>query len=214
MAIGKTRIDRILKILNKTYPHVRTQLTHRGPFELLVATILSAQCTDIQVNRVTPKLFAVFKTPQDFATASLKHIEKLIRSTGFFHNKARHIQNCARMLVAKYNSTVPVQLEEMVKLPGVGRKTANVVLGAAFGIPGIVVDTHVSRISQRIGLTRNQDPVKIEKDLMPIIPRAQWSDFSLRLIYHGRAICKARKPDCQTCPLNHLCDFFKENYSK
>ncbi|MDJ0830091.1 MAG: endonuclease III [Desulfobacterales bacterium] len=214
MAIGKTRIDRILKILNKTYPHVRTQLTHRGPFELLVATILSAQCTDIQVNRVTPKLFAVFKTPQDFATASLKHIEKLIRSTGFFHNKARHIQNCARMLVAKYNSTVPAQLEEMVKLPGVGRKTANVVLGAAFGIPGIVVDTHVSRISQRIGLTRNQDPVKIEKDLMPIIPRAQWSDFSLRLIYHGRAICKARKPDCQTCPLNHLCDFFKENYSK
>ena len=201
----KTHADKIRKLLRKIYPEVKTQLFHQNPFELLVATILSAQCTDKQVNQVTPVLFERLKTPTDFAEAPLKTIENLIRPTGFFHNKARNIKNCAKMLLEKYNAEVPHTLEEMVKLPGVGRKTANVVLGAAFGIPGVVVDTHVARISRRLGLTANKDPVKIEFDLMKIIPKRTWNDFSLQLIFFGRETCVARKPKCPTCPLNKLC---------
>ena len=201
----KARADKIRRILKKIYPEVKTQLFHQNPFELLVATILSAQCTDKQVNQVTPVLFERLKTPADFAAAPQKTIEKLIRPTGFFHNKAKNIKNCAKVLLEKHSGEIPQTLEEMVKLPGVGRKTANVVLGAAFGIPGVVVDTHVARISNRLGLTKNKNPVKIEFDLMNIIPRKDWNDFCLRLIFFGRATCTARKPKCPQCPLRKVC---------
>ncbi len=207
MAQRKNRTAKIRKILKRTYPDVKTQLYYKNSFELLVATILSAQCTDKQVNTATKVLFRKLKTPNDFAGAPLETLEKLIRPTGYFRNKARNIKNCASMLVEKYNGEVPSKLDELVKLPGVGRKTANVVLGAAFGIQGIVVDTHVARISKRLELTENNNPVKIEFDLMEIIPKKEWSDFSLRLIFFGRAICKARKPSCPACPLYDLCNF-------
>ena len=199
-------IKKICEILRTSYPDVKTQLLHKTPFELLTATILSAQCTDKQVNNVTPALFKAFPSPETLANAPLRKIEKIIRSTGFFHNKAKHITNCAGVLVEKFNSIVPDTLEQLVTLPGVGRKTANVVLSAAFGIPTIVVDTHVKRISKRLGLTENIDPVKIEFDLMQVIPKISWNGFSLRLIYFGREICMARKPKCSQCPLFKLCD--------
>ena len=201
----KTRADKIRKILQHIYPEVKTALFYKTPFQLLVATILSAQCTDKQVNQVTPILFKRLKTPADFATAHLKTIEKLIRPTGFFHNKAKSIKNCAKSILNHHNGQVPQTLDELIKLPGVGRKTANVVLGAAFGIPGVVVDTHVGRISNRLGLTENKNPVKIEYDLMDIIPRREWNDFCLRLIFFGRSICTARKPKCLQCPLKKIC---------
>ncbi|MCK4985903.1 MAG: endonuclease III [Desulfobacterales bacterium] len=201
----KTRTDKIRKILRTIYSDVKTPLIHQTPFELLIATILSAQCTDKQVNQVTPVLFKRLKTPADFAAAPLKSIEKLIRPTGFFHNKAKNIKNCSRALLDLHNGLVPQTLEELVKLPGVGRKTANVVLGAVFGISGVVVDTHVARISGRLGLTENKDPVKIEFDLMEIVPKRAWNDFSLQLIFFGRETCMARKPKCPTCPLDKLC---------
>jgi len=201
----KTRTDKIRKILRTIYSDVKTPLIHQTPFELLVATILSAQCTDKQVNQVTPVLFKRLNTPADFAAAPLKSIETLIRPTGFFHNKAKNIKNCSRALLDQHNGLVPQTLEELVKLPGVGRKTANVVLGAVFGISGVVVDTHVARISGRLGLTENKDPVKIEFDLMEIVPKRAWNDFSLQLIFFGRETCMARKPKCPTCPLDKLC---------
>lgn len=200
-----TRADKIRKILQKRYPEVKTQLFHQNPFELLVATILSAQCTDKQVNQVTPVLFARYQTPAEFARAPLAAIEQLIRPTGFFHNKAKNIKNCAKVILEQHKGEIPHTLKELVKLPGVGRKTANVVLGAAFGIPGIVVDTHVARISNRLGLTASKNPAKIERDLMNLIPRQGWNDFCLRLIFFGRSICTARKPKCPTCPLEKLC---------
>jgi endonuclease-3 len=201
----KTRANKIRKILREIFPEVKTQLFHKNPFELLVATILSAQCTDQQVNQVTPVLFKKLKTPADFAGAPLKTIEKLIRPTGFFHNKAKNIKNCSKIILKKHNGEVPQTLDKLVKLPGVGRKTANVVLGAAFGIPGVVVDTHVARISNRLGLTENKNPVKIEFDLMDLIPRRTWNDFCLQLIFFGRSTCTARKPKCPVCPLKKLC---------
>jgi len=204
---NKARISNILKILKTTYPDVKTQLFHKNPFELLVSTILSAQCTDKQVNQVTKNLFKALKTPEDFARVSKDTLEELIRPTGYFRNKAKHIKNCSIALIEKHHSKVPQSLDEMVKLPGVGRKTANVILGAAFGIPGIVVDTHVARISKRLELTNHKDPVKIEFDLTQIIPKKEWSDFSLQLIYFGRETCKARNPACTTCPLNRTCRF-------
>jgi endonuclease-3 len=201
----KQRADKIRLILREIFPEVKTQLFHHNPFQLLVATILSAQCTDKQVNQVTPVLFKRLKTPADFATARLKTIENLIRPTGFFHNKAKNIKNCARAILDRHDGQVPRALEEMVKLPGVGRKTANVVLGVAFRIPGVVVDTHVARISKRLGLTQNDNPVKIEFDLMKIIPRRDWNDFCLQLIFFGRSTCTARKPKCPQCPLKRIC---------
>ena len=201
----KIRTDKIRKILRELYPEVKTQLFHDTPFQLLVATILSAQCTDKQVNRVTKVLFDHLKTPADFAGASIKTIEGFIRSTGFYHNKAKNIKNCSRTLLEIHDGRVPQTLAELVELPGVGRKTANVVLGAAFGIPGVVVDTHVGRISGRLGLTIHKDPVKIEFDLMKIIPERAWHDFCLHLIFFGRETCMARKPKCPSCPLNKLC---------
>jgi endonuclease-3 len=203
----RRRTDKIRKILRNTYPDVKTALTHRNPFELLVATILSAQTTDRQVNSVTPALFARYPTPADLAAAPLRDIEALIRPTGFYHNKARNIRACARALAEKYEGRVPRRLEALTKLPGVGRKTANVVLGAAFGIPGMVVDTHVKRLSGRLGLTEHTDPTKIEQDLMAIMPKRAWNIFSLQLIHFGRDVCLARKPACPVCPLQRLCPY-------
>jgi endonuclease-3 len=201
------RAAAILKILNSLYPQVTPQLFYRNPFELLVATILSAQCTDNQVNRVTPGLFKRLHTPQDFVKTPVTEIERLVRPTGFYRNKARNIKACCEALIDHHGGCVPRTLEELVALPGVGRKTANVVLGAAFDTPGVVVDTHVGRISGRLGLTKNKDPKKIELDLMRLIPQPQWSDFSLRLIFFGRTTCTARKPKCPICPLEHLCPY-------
>ncbi len=206
MLKDRQRTDRIRKILRITYPEVKTQLDHENPFQLLVATILSAQCTDKQVNKVTGSLFNKLPTPSIFAKAPLPLIENLVRSTGFYRNKAKNIQRCARALLENHNGQVPNKLEALVKLPGVGRKTANVVLGAAFNIPGIVVDTHVARISHRLQLTDHTDPVKIEFDLMDQMPKRAWTDFSLHLIYFGREFCQARKPKCPVCPLEKLCN--------
>ncbi len=201
----KAPTNKIRKILRTIYPEVHTALAYETPFQLLVATILSAQSTDKQVNRVTAKLFQHLQTPADFANAPIRSLEKYIRSTGFFRNKARNIKNCSKVLVQDYNSQLPQSLAEMVKLPGVGRKTANVVLGAAFGIAGVVVDTHVARLSGRLGLSEYTDPAKIEFDLMKIVPKRAWNDFSLQLIFFGRDTCTARKPKCPTCALNELC---------
>jgi len=203
----RKRTDKIRKILRTIYSDVKTPLYHQTPFQLLVATILSAQCTDKQVNRVTGGLFTHLKTPADFAGAALKTIEKYIRSTGFYHNKAKNIKNCSQEILDTHSGQVPQTLEELVKLPGVGRKTANVVLGAAFDTPGMVVDTHVARISQRLGLTQNKDAVKIEFDLMKIVPKRAWNDFSLQLIFFGRQTCSARKPKCHACPIARLCPY-------
>ena len=207
MLIDKARVDKIRKMLRQTYPQIETQIRRRTPFELLVATILSAQCTDKQVNAVTPVLFKKLSTPHDFAKVPIKTLEKLIRPTGYFRNKAKHIKNCSKTLIDKFNGEVPTTLEELVTLPGVGRKTANVVLGAVFGKPGMVVDTHVARISQRLDLTRNKDAVKIEFDLMKVIPKRAWNDFSLQLVYFGREYCTARNPKCPGCPINTLCSW-------
>lgn len=203
----KTHSDKIRKKLRTIYPNVKTQLFYETPFQLLVATILSAQCTDKQVNRVTKTLFNHLKTPAEFAGAPIQFIESFIRPTGFFHNKAKNIKNCSKKLVEHYDEKVPCTLEELIQLPGVGRKTANVVLGAAFGIPGVVVDTHVTRISGRLGLTTNNNPVKIEYDLMEIVPKKSWNDFCLQLIFFGRETCTARKPKCPVCPLRNLCSW-------
>lgn len=207
----KKRTKKIRQNLRKLYPRVKTQLGHDSPFQLLVATILSAQCTDKQVNAVTPALFDALPGPREVAAAPIETIEKLIHSTGFYRNKARNIQRCANALLDRFNGRVPGTMSELVTLPGVGRKTANVVLGAVFGTPGMVVDTHVARISRRLGLTAHKDPVKIEFDLRTIVPRPEWSDFSLRLVYFGRALCKARKPDCSNCPMDGLCPYPKKN---
>lgn len=199
-------MNKILKILSRSYPDVKTALRHGNPLELLIATILSAQCTDKQVNQVTPTLFKKLRTAQDFADVPLADLEEMVRPTGFFRNKAKSIKACCEVLVKKHGGEVPDNIEALVKLPGIGRKTANVVLGSAFGIPGIVVDTHVKRVSQRIGLTKERDPVKIEFDLMPQIPKMDWIAFSHQMIWHGRALCNARKPKCTECPLTALCD--------
>lgn len=204
---NKKRTGKILEILSTAYPDVKTQLDFQNPFQLLIATILSAQCTDKQVNKVTQVLFSKFSLPMDFVKADINFIEQLIRPTGYYRNKARNIRNCSGMLVERFGSRVPDTIDELVQLPGVGRKTANVVLGAVFGKPGIVVDTHVARISKRLELTCHHDPVKIEKDLMEIIPVKNWNSFCLQLIYFGRDICKARKPGCPTCPVVSLCSF-------
>jgi endonuclease-3 len=204
MTIRK-RCDKIRKKLKAVYPGVKTQLDHESPFQLLCATILSAQCTDRQVNRVTPALFAAYPTAQAMAAAPRADLERLIHATGFFRSKAKNISNCARVLMSQHQGRVPDTMAALVALPGVGRKTANVVLGAAFGTPGMVVDTHVARISRRLGLTAHTDPVRIEKDLMAVVPRRDWSDFSLRLVYFGREYCRARSPRCPECPVARWC---------
>lgn len=204
------KVQAILEVLEKHYPHVKVALHFSNPLELLIATILSAQCTDERVNQVTARLFKKYKTAQDYATADLKELEEDIKPTGFFKNKARHIKSCCQTLLEQHQGEVPATLEELTALPGVGRKTANVVLGNAFGTPGIVVDTHVRRITQRLGLTSHKDPVKIERDLMKLIPKEKWTRFSLQLTWHGRTICQARKPRCEACPLKHWCDYYQK----
>ncbi|OGQ45298.1 MAG: endonuclease III [Deltaproteobacteria bacterium RIFCSPLOWO2_02_FULL_46_8] len=199
------RVKKILKVLRKVYPDVECALHHENPLQLLVATILSAQCTDKRVNIVTSALFKKYPNAKSFASASLSELEKDIKSTGFYKNKAKAIKNCCHLIVTKHDGKVPQSLEELVKLPGIGRKTANVVLGVAWGIPGIVVDTHVKRLTYRIGLTQQTEPEKIETEMMKIVPKKDWTDFGLLLISHGRAICEARKPKCEICPLNALC---------
>lgn len=192
--------------LAKEYPAAECALVHDTPFELLIATILSAQCTDERVNLVTKELFARYPTPAKLAAVPMPQLEKAIQSTGFFRNKAKNIHDCCVKLVAEHEGEVPRDLDALVKLPGVGRKTANVVLGTAYGIPsGVVVDTHVTRLSNRLGLTRQQDAVKIEQDLMELLPEEEWIDFSHRMIWHGRKICTARKPRCADCPLAACC---------
>lgn len=208
--IATSRIKKILQILRTTYPDVKTALRHQGPLEMLIATILSAQCTDVRVNEVTKTLFKKLRTARDYADVPLAELEEMIRPTGFYRNKARSIKACCRGLVEKHSGKVPESMEALVQLPGVGRKTANVVLGSAFGIPGIVVDTHVKRVSQRLGLTKEKDPVKIEFDLMALIPKKNWIDFSHELIWHGRGVCAARKPKCAQCPLREQCDYGKK----
>jgi endonuclease III len=200
------RVTRILELLDRAYPSAACPLTHRSPWELLVATILSAQCTDKRVNEVTPGLFAKYPTIQDFAATRPEVLANDIRSTGFFNNKAKSVTGAARKILADFKGQVPRTMDEMLTIPGVARKTANVVLGAGYGIEsGVVVDTHVQRVSRRLDLTRNDDPVKIERDLMKIFPRERWILTSLQIIYHGRALCMARKPRCADCPLDSLC---------
>jgi len=212
----KRRALRIIARLEERYPQVRVPLRHRDPFQLLVSTILSAQCTDAMVNRVTPVLFARFPTPQDFAAARPRDIERIIKPTGFFHQKTRAIIGMSRSLLERFGGRVPLTMDELLTLEGVGRKTANVVLAAKRLEPwgggddprdglGIVVDTHVRRLSQRLGLVTSDDPAKIEEQLMAIVPRPEWDGFSLRLIYFGREVCTAKRPLCATCPLRSLC---------
>lgn len=196
----------IVRRLAKEYADAECALVHENAFQLLIATILSAQCTDERVNIVTKDLFAQYPDAASLAEAPVKNVEKIIQSAGFFRMKAKNITECAKKLVELHNGEVPQELEELVVLPGVGRKTANVVLGTAYGIPtGVVVDTHVTRLSQRLGLTKNTDAVKIERDLIQCLKEDEWIDFSHRLIHHGRRICKARKPLCSQCVLETLC---------
>jgi endonuclease-3 len=192
--------------LKSEFPDARTELDWRNPLELLVATMLSAQTTDVQVNRVTQSLFSKYRTAEDYAESSPGELEEDIRPTGFYRNKARSLRNMAGALVEEHEGEVPRTMQELVALPGVGRKTANVVLGNAFGVDeGIVVDTHVRRVSGRLGLTQNRDPAKIEQDLIKVVPEQDWTVFSHLLILHGRRTCKARKPDCPNCVLNDIC---------
>ncbi len=202
----KDRTQKIISALKKTYPEAECALNHSNPFELLVATIMSAQCTDERVNTVTATLFRKYRSVADFAAADPAELEKDISSVNFFRNKAKSIQTTAKLLLEKHNGELPKTLEELTQLAGVGRKTANVVLGTAFGIPtGVVVDTHVGRLTQLLGLTKNKDAVKIEQNLMELVPKKEWIDFSHRLIWHGRRVCKARKPNCGECSLEPLC---------
>jgi endonuclease-3 len=199
------RAGAIAARLALAYPHVQCPLAHENTFELLVAVILSAQCTDAAVNKVTPELFRRYPTPEALSRAPIVHIESVIRTLGLFHAKARSLKRCAGQLVQEFNGAVPSTMDKLTKLAGVGRKTANVMLGHAFNTPGIAVDTHCKRLTNRLDLTRHQDPVKIEKDLARILPPKEWTAFSHRLIIHGRRVCYARKPACERCEIKLLC---------
>ena len=200
------RALKVIELLEKEYPNAKTALNYTNPLELLVATMLSAQTTDERVNIVTKTLFKKYKTPEDYANADLKELEQDVRSTGFFHNKASNLKKSCQMLVEKYNSQVPKTMNQLIELPGVARKTANIVLFNAYGtIAGIAVDTHVRRLSQRLGLTDQNDPAKIEQDLMKIVPKDKWMLLTDLLIFHGRQVCTAKKPKCDICLLNKIC---------
>lgn len=202
----KKQAAKVVRGLRRDYADAECALIHDTPFQLLVATVLSAQCTDERVNIVTKVLFAKYPTAKDLAAVPLKEVEKLVQSTGFFRNKAKNIKALSQRLSEEFDGEVPQDLDTLVNLPGVGRKTANVVLGTAFGIPtGVVVDTHVGRISKRLGLTESTDAVKIERDLIELLPRKEWIDYSHRLIHHGRRVCKARKPLCDECGFKKIC---------
>ncbi|HEU5342628.1 endonuclease III [Edaphobacter sp.] len=208
------RVAAILDVLAKTYPGVVCALHHRNAWELTVATILSAQCTDVRVNLVTPALFKAFPTPKAMAAASLPELEALIRTTGFYRNKAKSIKGAAKVVVEEFGGKVPQTMEEILRLPGVARKTGNVVLGSWYGIAvGVVVDTHVMRLSRRLELTKQTTPEKVEQDLMKIIPQDRWIAFSHELIHHGRQVCAARKPKCMDCTLERLCNSSDKTWS-
>lgn len=212
--LAPERVAAILDALRKTYPNVVCALNHRNAFELTIATILSAQTTDVGVNKATPELFRQFPTPEALAKANPTAVEQLIKTTGFYRNKAKNIIGAARVLVEKFHGKVPETMDEMLELPGVARKTANVVLGSWYGIPsGVVVDTHVLRLSRRLELTTNTEPVKVEQDLEKIIPKDRWIQFSHELIHHGRQVCFARKPECERCTLEHLCNSADKTWS-
>ena len=199
------RLRAIAKILQRTIPSPKMELGHRSPWELLVATILSAQCTDQRVNQVTPSLFRRYQRPAELAAANLPELEQLIRSTGFFKNKAKHLIASSKAVTERFGGQVPQTMDELVTLPGVGRKTANVMLGTAFSQPSIIVDTHVKRVTKRLGLTRSDNPGLVEQDLQRLVPKSQWTAFSQRLLLHGRYVCLARKPQCRTCSLYRHC---------
>jgi endonuclease-3 len=208
MEPDKKQAVAIFRALGKRYPNANCELDFENPFQLIVATVLSAQCTDKRVNMVTPPLFKKYPTPKKMASAKILDLEEIIRTTGFFHNKARNIQGLSQKLLTDFHGEVPSTLEELITLPGVGRKTANVVLGHAFGVPGITVDTHFGRLSRRFGWTKSEDPDKVENDVARLIPQKEWTHLSQRLIWHGRRICHARKPACGACPITHLCPSF------
>lgn len=202
----KTKVLNIIELLETEHPDAKVALHYSNPLELLIATILSAQCTDERVNIVTKTLFKKYQTTQDYVKADVKELENDIRSTGFYRNKTKNIKKCCQMLIEKFNSQVPRTMEEMLELPGVARKTANIVLSNAYGvIEGIAVDTHVRRLAQRLGLTENEDPNRIEEDLMQIIPKDKWIRITDLLIFHGRRVCTAKKPNCSGCVLNKIC---------
>jgi endonuclease-3 len=204
--LAPERVTSILKALDEAYPNVECALTHSSPWELLVATILSAQCTDIRVNMVTPELFRRFPSPAAMAQATLEDLESLIRTTGFFHNKAKSIQGAAHKVIQDFGGQVPQTLAELITIPGAARKTANVVLGVCFGkAEGVVVDTHVFRIARRLGLAKGDTAQKVEQELMQILPQSRWIAFSHQIIHHGRQVCDARKPKCDRCNLEQLC---------
>jgi endonuclease-3 len=202
----KQRVEKIIELIEKQYPNAKTALNFTNPLEILLATILSAQTTDVTVNIVTRNLFKKYRTAEDYVNADIVELEQVIHSTGFYHNKAKNLQKCCQLLVEKFHSQVPKTMEELLELPGVARKTANIVLYNAFGITaGIAVDTHVTRLSQRLGLTQQKDPNKIEQDLMQITPKEKWMRLTDLLIFHGRNVCKAKKPHCEVCVLNKIC---------
>lgn len=203
----KQSVIDILKVFDVLYPEADCSLDYKDPLQLLLSTQLSAQCTDARVNIVTKTLFAKYKNVYEFADSDLLELEQDIKSTGFYHNKAKNIKASCKMLIEKFGGIVPKTMEELLLLPGVGRKTANLVLGDIFNVPGVVVDTHAKRLSNRIGITKNSDPEKIEYDLMKVVPKEYWSKFSHQLVYHGRAICDARKPKCECCEIRKYCDY-------
>jgi endonuclease III len=204
---NRERAKEIFDLLSKEYPDARCSLDHTNPLELMIATILSAQCTDVRVNVVTKELFRKYKTPEDYVNRPIEELEKVIQSCGFYHSKAKNITSACRTILEKYDGKVPDKLDDLVKLAGVGRKTANVVLGTCFNTPGVVVDTHCGRIARRLGFTKQTDPVKVEKDLMKIWEPEHWSLFSHFMVYHGRAVCTSRKPQCSKCVLRERCPF-------
>ncbi|NLD48326.1 MAG: endonuclease III [Clostridiaceae bacterium] len=208
---NKNRVIEIIKIFDEIYKTADCTLDYKNALQLLVSTQLSAQCTDARVNVVSKELFMKYKSVYDFANSDLKELEQDIKSTGFYHNKAKNIKETSRLLIENFDGIVPDNLEDLLTLPGVGRKTANLVLAEIYGIPGIVVDTHAKRLSNRIGLSNSSDPVKIEFDLMKIVPEENWSRFCHQLVYHGRAVCNARKPDCNNCRIKDYCDYGKEH---
>jgi endonuclease-3 len=209
MAVKKTELNKratdVLRLLKREYPVAICELTHDSAFQLLAATILSAQCTDVRVNMVTPGLFDSYPTPAKLATADVAHVAQLVRSTGFYQTKAKNLVGMASQVMSRFGGEVPREIEDLITLPGVGRKTANVLRSVVFDLPGLPVDTHVGRLSRRLGLTKLEDPVKVEYELNALLPPPEWGQFSLRLILHGRRVCDAKKPKCEVCLLEKLC---------
>ncbi|HEY5583923.1 MAG TPA: endonuclease III [Ruminiclostridium sp.] len=207
----KEKTIQIIDVFDKLYPKALCSLEYNSPLQLLISTQLSAQCTDARVNIVAKNLYIKYNTAEDFANADIKELEEAVKSTGFYRNKSKNIKACCRILFDKYNGKIPDSMEELLELPGVGRKTANLVLYEIYGIQGIIVDTHAKRLSKRIGLTKNEDPEKIEYDLQKIVPKSRWADFCHELVYHGREVCKARKPDCENCEINKFCTYYSKD---